>query len=177
MTQMHSRFEERVQTLKESWEETRLLSALASHHDRQSQYELLRTMHGWCGEAVAAIHAVYGSGLGLALSDEPEIANARPSFSLAIQGGEGLLAWIEESGEGSWEVAVRVAPSPGKGDWMPVPVPRGRRTWSRSLIEELVLRLLASFERQRRPEAGMRGVPSVAAGGQDAGLNRSTAGV
>jgi hypothetical protein len=162
-------FVSRVHHLRGSWQERRQVKGLATAHDFDSQFELLRTFHRWAQEAVSDIRSVYGQALDLFLSPEPG-KEGQPAFSVVLGGMFSItfaLVQRTRSGTNGWFVAVSEALS-GPGGRISAAGPERRNgQWSRSRVDNLMLSLLGAYERwqsesespsafERRP--GPRGV-------------------
>lgn len=144
------RFVDRVQAFHDNWADVRHASILTAHSDRQAQFEALRLVYTWCTSAAADIATVYGPALAVALSDLPDPDDYAPVFVLSIDERHAMIVSLEPlRGDASqWHVVVSRS-SPGMAH--PVAVAPARKTphWTRRLIEDAILSLLASIERSR----------------------------
>ncbi|MGD9932572.1 MAG: hypothetical protein AB7T37_02550 [Dehalococcoidia bacterium] len=142
-------FESRLRALYDRWEERREIGLLARSHDFASQFELLRRMHGWATECSEAVVRVYGAELPVTLSPMPDPGD-NPAFTLSIGRGRVTFSLInrDRATSQSWFITgQRVAA--GSGTPSAVGPHRSDGSWSRPLVEELLLDLVAAFERRR----------------------------
>lgn len=142
-------FAGRVRALREAWIERRQVQGLASSHDFDSQYRLLLTLQGWAAQAIEDVHAVYGEDLYLELSPPPQQGDRPPSFHVVVAGSFTLSFTMSERrrmDRTSWFVAVAVR-SPGGGPVTTAGPHRRNGQWSRAGLEDLLLSILAAYER------------------------------
>lgn len=144
-------FDDRVKALKHSWEETHFLVTLAGRKDRRSQSALLEAMYRWCQESVLTIESIYGRALEFELTLGLDSVSANLGFSVALRGGESLVAWLEESSAraGEWRISLFTRSADPRSGLTPMRPPRGTRSWTRSSVEQALLALVAGYERGR----------------------------
>ncbi len=142
-------FESRLRALYDRWEERREIGLLARSHDFASQFELLGRMHDWAAECSAAAARVYGVELPVALSPMPGTGE-NPAFTLSIGRGRITFSLVnrDRATAQSWFIAGQRVTT-GNGVPSAVGPHRSDGSWSRSLVEELLLDLVAAFERRR----------------------------
>ncbi len=128
-----------------------MLASIGGNGDRSSQLAVLRAIHGWCEDSVQAIKAVYGDTLAVELTPLPGPDASCPAWAVSLEGREGLLAWLEPQGEaaGKWTVLVALKSADRGEGWLPLARPRGKRTWTRTGIEDALLGLVGMVERRR----------------------------
>ena len=124
-------FAQRVQSLRETWLERRMVKALASAHDRESQFQLLATLHQWALQAAADIQRVYGETLIVEVSPAPEAG----------------LAERRRASGGSWFVDASVMGGGRGGGAIAAGPERRNGQWTRGRLEELLLSVLGAYER------------------------------
>lgn len=126
------------------------MAAAAKAHDLQSQTEMLRALHGWAEAAIEDVVAVYGEHLFLEVSPWPPEGDP-PMFSLVVGGSGHVLTFALERNAraGSWHIcAVRTLGGRDGGQLKAGPDRRGGQ-WTRARVEELLLSLLAGYEREQ----------------------------
>jgi hypothetical protein len=137
-------FRERLEELRDTWNERREVRPLAAARDLDSQRALLGVLHRWCEDAAALIAEVYGDELAArveALEDDQR------EFSASIGAAPALVFSLQERdgvGRGNWTVAVRFA-EPATA----VEPQRRNGPWSRARLEQLLLSAIAAHERGR----------------------------
>lgn len=143
-------FAQRVQSLRETWLERRMVKALASAHDRESQFQLLATLHQWALQAAADIQRVYGETLIVEVSPAPEAADASPCFHVLVDRGYSVsfgLAERRRASGGSWFVDASVMGGGRGGGAIAAGPERRNGQWTRGRLEELLLSVLGAYER------------------------------
>jgi hypothetical protein len=156
-------FESRVRELRDTWAEQRELAGLSAGNDLVSRFELLSVLHGWAAEAAAAITQVYGGSFLCNVSPAPQITDRPPAFLVTIGGGYTARFFLKEretSGANHWTVSA-VVRTPGSSIASTTVGPdRRHRGWSRSQLEDVLLSMLAAYEREEvegpRPKASGR---------------------
>jgi hypothetical protein len=150
MTRERESFRQRVEELRYAWSERRQIRSLASVHDFESQFELLRLLHQWAEEAVADIRRVYDDELHIQLDPTPGAQDRPPAFSLSIGGEQGLSFSLAERPRGGgthWFISVTIGPAvPGASPIAAGPQRRAGQ-WTRGQFQDLVLSALGAFER------------------------------
>ncbi len=144
---MAASFHDRVLELREGWRRRRELRRLVSGSERAAQEALLRELYGWAAQAAADIRAVYGDELPLVLAPSAWEEGA-DGFRLSLGGRFGLQMCLVERAPDQWAVAAYVT-GPGEPGPRRVGTPRRNAAWTRRRFEELVLGLLAAYERER----------------------------
>jgi hypothetical protein len=143
-------FQQRVSVLRDSWAERRQLQRLASVHDFESQFGLLRTLHAWAEAATADIRAVYGDELQVSLSPAPGPGTATRSFSVTLGDSYTIACMLAERPRGGgsrWSVAVTVSSTGPGGSMMAAGPERRNGQWTRARLEDILLSSLGSWER------------------------------
>ncbi|GBD24508.1 hypothetical protein HRbin29_02186 [bacterium HR29] len=144
---MAASFHDRVLELREGWRRRRELRRLASGGERAAQEALLRELYGWAARAAADIRAVYGDELPVVLTPSTW-EDGTEEFRLGLGGQCGLQMCLVEWAPGQWAVAAYVT-GPGEPGPRRVGTPRRNAAWTRRRFEELILGLLAAYERER----------------------------
>ncbi|MFN8506297.1 MAG: hypothetical protein U0547_01870 [Dehalococcoidia bacterium] len=138
----------RVQSLRETWLERRMVKALAGSHDRDSQFQLLGALHQWAVHAAADIQRVYGEALHVELSPPPEAGDPAPGFHVAVGRGYSVSFGLHERRRAtgsSWFVDASVLDA-GRGAVAAGPERRNGQ-WTRGRMEDLLLSVLGAYER------------------------------
>lgn len=138
----------RVRALHDAWRERREVNALTSAHDRDSQFRLLLTLHGWALEAIADVRSVYGVDFPLTVDAAPIIEDASPGFVVRLDRSQ-LLAFslLERNRAQTAYWYLSVSRSATSGEEASAGTDRRNGHWSRSRLEELLLTLLGGYER------------------------------
>lgn len=150
-------FAQRVQALRDAWQERREVKGLASNHDYGSQYALLLTLHRWTAQAAAQIAEIYDGTLNVAVSAAPDQTGI-PGFQFVLADAFTVSFRLDERrrmGASRWHIAVSVAAG-GAGGVVPAGPERRNGQWTRSRVEDLLLSVLGAYERSladRRPMA------------------------
>jgi hypothetical protein len=105
-------------------------------------------MFAWCAEAVAAVSAIYTEELEVVLSSTPTLA--KPQFEVLIGEGRSLNAAVcaTNAREQSWQIVVCVR-TETNGQLLAASSEHRSSQWSRASLEDLLLGILASYERAR----------------------------
>lgn len=141
-------FPARVQALRDTWRTRRRMKHLSNQRDLASRFELLQVLHEWTERSIEAIRQVYGNSLAIELTPPPDLAARRLSFTAAFEDAYRVsfeLQPRDESGQ-HWDLAVRLTTpdavtAAGQA--------RGAGQWTPGRVEDLLLSLLAAFERAR----------------------------
>jgi hypothetical protein len=161
-------FVQRVQALRDSWAERRLVQRLAGAHDFDSQYRLLTTLHTWVGEAARDISAVYGSAMSVSVSPVPDALSRTPAFSIVIGGAYTVTFALTERrrmGGPRWFVTVLIG-SAGPGGAVAAAGPERRNgQWTRGRLEDVLLSVLGAYERATSSESPLPGESPLTARG------------
>ena len=144
-------FQRRVALLRDSWAERRQLKGVASVHDFESQFSLLRTLHAWAEQATEDIRGVYGDELVVSLTPAPSREGPGPGFSVTVGDSYTVAFVLGESaragGGRRWAIAVTVS-SGGPGGGIAAAGPERRNgQWTRTRLEDLLLSVLGAWER------------------------------
>ena len=150
----------RVRSLHESWRERREVKALASAHDRTSQFRLLLSLHGWAVEALSDVQAVYGPDFPLVIDAPPKELDSLPGFTVQLGGQALTLSLLQRSRANTrhWYISVAFSSSDPAGTGH-IATDRRNGQWNRGRMQELLLTLLGGYER------------SIGAAGEQAGLS------
>lgn len=144
------RFVDRVLHLRDSWEEVRTTISIASRHDFSSQFALLCLLYRWTNDAVSGVVSVYGEALGAMLSGPPLVDDASPMFWLSVASAYCMsfsLVAQKRGDDHHWQIDASIASPRDPGGVRRAPSRSGG--WTRAQVEDLVLSLLAGFERGR----------------------------
>jgi len=143
-------FADRVRALRDSWLERRQVRALASAHDFDSQYRLLRTLHEWASEGVRDIHGVYGPSLPIRVSPPPRPDRREAAFSVVLGDAHVLSFALSErrrAGGSRWYIAVSIGSAGPAGNAVAAGPERRNGQWTRGRLEDLLLTVLGAWER------------------------------
>ncbi|GAB4335377.1 MAG: hypothetical protein Kow0010_22840 [Dehalococcoidia bacterium] len=140
-------FRFRVEALREAWRDRREASQLSARHDYAAQQQLLRLLHGWVTASLSDVREVYGPSLAATIEpDSGEVAAAEGAFTVAIGQGVATFSLRQQRREGApaWRVASTVTVA-----GQPLPATSGARArrWTRAKADEILLTLLAAYER------------------------------
>jgi len=156
-------FESRVRELRDTWAEQRELSNFAGGNDFDSRFQLLTVLYGWALEAVKAISSVYGEDFLITVSPVPLASAQPPAFSVTIARGYSARFFLKErqaQGSNHWTVGAAVATPGSVIATTTVGPDRRHRGWSHGQVEEILLSMLAAYERDEvegpRPKANGR---------------------
>jgi hypothetical protein len=156
-------FEDRVRQLHETWAEQRDLTGLWAGSDFASRFQLLTLLHGWAAEATKTIGRVYGASFVSAVGPPPDGSDQPPGFSVTIAGGYTARFFLKErhsDGGGLWSLSATVRTPGAAGATTTVGPDRRHRGWSRGQLEDVLLSMLAAYEREEvegpRPKASGR---------------------
>lgn len=150
-------FAQRVQALRDAWQERREVKTIASNHDYGSQYALLLTLHRWTAQAAEQIQETYEGSLTVTLSPAPDKEGVA-GFLFVLADAFTVSFSLEERrrmGASRWHIAVSVAAG-GAGGVVAAGPERRNGQWTRSRVEDLLLSVLGAYERSladRRPMA------------------------
>lgn len=142
-------FRERVESLRDAWDERREVRPLAAAQDLDSQRRLLAVIHRWAAKAVGDIRQIYGPELQLSLDDGP--VGEPPGFGVVFGGALTLTFTVTEKRRGSaeaWTIATHLS-AVGPGFLVAAAPQRRNGQWSRARLEEVFLSALGMFERSR----------------------------
>lgn len=141
--------------LRDAWAERRQLHGVAGVHDFDSQFTVLRTLHGWAEGAADEIRAVYDDGLAISVSPAPEATTRQPAFSMTVGDAHTLTFILEERprpGGSSWFISVTMS-SGGPGGAIAAGPERRNGQWTRARLEEILLSVLGAYERANSEDA------------------------
>lgn len=142
-------FRERVQALRDSWEERREVRPLAASFDLDSQCRLLAVLHNWAEDCAAIIRSIYGQQFDLVVESLP--GGEPHAFSVRLGGVMSLtfaLTQRRRQGSSLWTISAHVS-AIHRGFLVPVDPERRNGPWSRARLENLILSLLGAYERSR----------------------------
>ncbi len=143
-------FERRVEMLRDSWAERRQMKGLASVHDLESQFSLLKTLHEWSEGAAGDIRRVYGEALPVSVSPAPKKDDSTPAFAVTLGNNYTVTFVLTERrrmGGARWFVSVTVG-SGGPGGAIVAAGPERRNgQWTRGRLEDILLSVLGAYER------------------------------
>jgi hypothetical protein len=150
-------FANRVALLRDTWSDRRQTAHLSGHHDYESQFQLLRLLYEWSAESCQVATDLYGDGLPLTLSEPPVATDGGDRFKVALGSRLALTFAMRErtlARRESWTVAACLEVSGRDGRRSRTPPDRRNAAWTRVAVENLILELLAFWERLTpRPQA------------------------
>lgn len=140
-------FRYRVEALREAWRDRRDAARLSARRDQPAQEQLLRLLHEWVAASLVDVRAVYGPSLPAFLDPESaEAAAAAGAFTVTIGPGAAAFALRQQRREGAhaWRIASTITVA-----GQPLSAARGARArrWTRAKVDDIILTLLAAYER------------------------------
>jgi hypothetical protein len=151
-------FQRRVALLRDSWAERRELKGLATVHDFDSQFRLLRTLHGWAEAAARDVAEVYGPELSVTLSPAPQ-RGANPAFTITVADQftvTFLLGERRRTAASTWFITVMVGSGAPGGPIVAAGPERRTGQWTRTRLEDIVLSVLGAYERSSSEGGALR---------------------